>query len=119
MTFFKKNAFAFVAFLALTACSSSHGKYAAISEQPMTLYTLTKQKVLAAASIENKSSRFVLFSIPFGEEPSLEKAIASTLGYYNGDYLSNAKVTSTSFGIVGICEYKTWKINGDVVRIYQ
>ena len=112
-----------ILFLALVsflgACSIHTSNYAAISDRPMTLYDLTGRKIVVARDVDSSSSRSMGIIIPVNQIPSLSSAITQILDQYDGDYIANATVSQTSFHIIWLYHYSSWKINGDIIRLHR
>lgn len=107
------------ALLILNACSISNGKYSAISNKPISLYTLTANNEIIAHKAEGVSSRHVLVIIPSGRAPSIADAVNDVLNKYKGDYLANVEITNKTFQLMWLYHYTSWIVNGDVVRVYK
>lgn len=102
--------------LFLSSCSTYHGNFAAISDKPISLYTLTSNNILIERKAEAQVSRHVAVVIPFSKAPTIARAIDQVLNKYNGDYLANVTIERKSFQLMWLYHYTAWKISGDVMK---
>lgn len=102
---------------ALSACTTSNGRYAVISGKPAELDTFLSPHHLVAANVEAESSRAIVLFIPCGETPTADKAIKELLERYQGDYLTNVRISHTSLNLLFWYNYSAWKVKADVCRL--
>ena len=120
MKFLLKIAFMIIFATTIGACSYSNGRYAALSDRPITLYALTSSKKWTVkTNAEASSSQNTWFLLTLDDIPTLDNAVGQLMDAYMGDYLANVEVTRRTFHLMGIYHYTSWTVKGDVVRTYQ
>lgn len=120
MRFASKIFFLFSLAFGLGGCTYYNGTYAALSDRPITLYTLTTNKKWNIANnIEANTSDHSWLYISTEYLPTLEDSVAQILDEHMGDYLTNARVEYRGFHIMWIYHYASWRVKGDVIRVYQ
>ena len=104
----------------LGACSFGNGRYAALSDRPITLYTLTTaNRWTVATNIESTSSKHTWLFLAVEDTPTLEQAVGYALDEHMGDYMNNVSVRYTGFNFIGLYNYTCWRVEGDVIRVFQ
>ena len=102
------------------ACSFNNGRYSVISDRPITLYTVTSPKRWkVATAAEGESTKHSWLFLTLEDITTVDYAVGRILDEHLGDYLENAEVDYVGFNIMGIYHYSSWRVKGDVIRVYQ
>lgn len=112
-----KTALCLALLLLVSACTSQHGSFSAISPRPMSLYNLAADNETVAESVTDTQTRYFFLFIPFGSAPKVDNAAEALLQQYRGDYLANAAITYDEFSFLGLWGYQSWQVTGDVIRV--
>lgn len=107
----------FLAVLTSSACSTSNGRYEALSTRPLSLYDIQNHANIITKKAEAVSTRHAFVLIPTGKAPTLGAAVNQILNEYNGDYLINVDVKRVSMQLMFWYQYNSWQIEADVVKI--
>ena len=119
MKFLLKIAFMIIFATTINACTYSNGRYAALSDRPITLYALTSaKKWTIKAGAEATSSQHSWLFLTLDDIPTIDNAVGQLMDANMGDYLANVEVTRRAFHIMGIYHYTSWNVKGDVIRTY-
>ena len=67
----------------------------------------------SASQASDTDGRLWITILPLGSAPSIDKAINNLLEKYNGDYLTDAKISETGWSIL-LVSYGEIEVKGDV-----
>lgn len=112
-----KSALSLALLFLITACTSQHGSFSALSPRPMSLYNLAANNETVAESVTNTQTRYFFLFIPFGNTPKVDNAAETLLQQYRGDYLTNTTITYDEFSFFGLWGHESWQVTGDVIRV--